>query len=535
MPIVDMERLKRSGQRFANGFSPGQKVISVLAIAGLGFALFTFTKWAATTDYAPLYSNLDSSDASDITAELDARGVSYELSNGGATILVPRADVYQTRIDLSAKGMPNGGDGYALLDDKSGSITQSEFSQRVDYQRAVQTELANTIMAMDGVRAATVNLTLPSDDPFVGADQEQAKAAVLLDLGSAGMDAEQTQAVVHLVSSSVADLTPDSVTVTDTQGNVLAAPGGDDSLQSSQNLAKTAAYETALAGKIEAMLAKSLGPGHATVAVTAEMNFDQSIEERTTSTPNVDATGAPIPESASEKETQYVGPGNNTTGVLGPDGTPTGGATTDVSFLETDRQVNNAFNTTIQTIENAGGDLERLNVAVMVDRDKVPGGVAALTELISTAAGIDTARGDTLAVQPAVFDEKVQAAVEQQITAAETGSSATDMLGIARYLLTLLIVGLVLFFAWRAVKRAQLAMGPTRVPLDLAALEAAGYSVPALAELGSIHEAMNALPERPTPLEPQRSSVEHEVTDLIDRQPEEVAQTLRSWLADRRA
>jgi flagellar M-ring protein FliF len=526
--------MRRAGQRFATGFTPGQKVLSVLAVAGLALGIVTFTKWAAATDYAPLYSDLDSRDAADITSELDSQGVGYKLANGGSTIMVPKNDVYQARLDLSAKGLPSSGDGYALLDDGN-SITQSEFSQRVDYQRAVQTELSNTIMAMDGVRAATVNITLPSDDPFVGAEEPTAKAAVLLDLGNAGLAAEGTQAIVHLVSSSVADLSPDAVTVTDTAGNVLAAPGGDDALASSQNLAKTAAYETAMASKIEALLAKSLGPGHATVAVTAAMDFSTSTESTIENTPAVDDAGNPIPSVSEDETTRYTGPGNNTTGILGLDGQPiAGGSDQQIVFDETKSRAENFATSVERVVENPGGEVESVSIAVMVDEEKVTGGTTAITELVRAAAGIDTTAGDTVTVQAMPFDESVQEAVAAQLSGAKSTASTDQLMGIVRYAATLGIVGLVLLLAWRAVKRAQLSMGPLRVPLDLAQLEAAGYGT-TLGELTALNEAMGALPEPPRQLEPLRSPVEQEITDLIDRQPDEVAQTLRSWLADRRA
>lgn len=535
MPIIDVERLKRGGQKFANGFTPGQKVLSVLAVAGLAFGIFAFTNWAATTDYAPLYSNLDSRDAADITTELDSLGVTFELADGGATIMVPRDAVYQTRLDMSSKGLPTGGDGYALLDKNGGSITQSEFSRRVDYQRAVQTELSNTIMAMDGVRAATVNITLPTDDPFVGSEEPTAKAAVLLDLGSGALNPESTQAVVHLVSSSVADLSPDAVTVTDTKGNVLAAPGTDDALTSNQNLARTSAYETAMAAKIEGMLARSLGPGKATVVVTAGINYDKSEETSREFTPELDADGNPIDDKSSTQDEEYLGSSDGQgAGALGP-GTPTGDTQTPVSYKnsQADREV--LADEVLSVTQRAGGKIERLSVAVMVDEEAVAAGTGALTELISTAAGIDTARGDTITVQAAKFNNDVQDAVAAQLSGAKAGANQDQMLGLARYVATLLIVGLVLFIAWRSVKRAQLAMGPTRVPLDLVELEASGLSTGAFGELAGINAALHAIGDGPRQLEPQHSPVEREIAELIDRQPDEVAQTLRSWLADRRA
>lgn len=542
MPIVDVDRLKRGGQKFANGFTPGQKVLSVLAIAGLGLGIMAFTKWAATTDYAPLYSNLDSGDAADVTTELQAKGVKYKLSDGGGTILVPKNVVYQTRIDLSGKGLPSGGDGYALLDRKGGSITASEFSQRIDYQRAVQTELSNTIMEMDGVSAASVNITLPDDSPFVGSDEPKAKAAVLLDLGSVSLSAERTQAIVHLVSSSVADLSPDAVTVTDTQGNVYAAPGADDALSSNQNLARTSAYETAMAGKLEDMLARSLGAGHATVVVTADMNFDKAKEISESVTPELDpTTNQPLAVASETKDEEFNGPGGGSTGILGLDGTPLAPTdSTPISYKNSEERLESMFDRVTTETERAGGEVEKLSVAVMVDEKVVPGGTAALTELISTAAGIDTAsRPDTITVQAVPFDEDVQKAVAAQLSGAKGAAAQTQTLGLVRYVATLLIVALVLFFAWRSVKRAQLAMGPMRIPLDLTEFDAFGRPLAVSNTAGELNsglsEAISSLPEPPRALEPQRSPVEQEITDLIERQPDEVAQTLRSWLADRRA
>ncbi len=541
MPIIDVDRLKRGGQQFASGFTPGQKVLSVLAMAGLGLGLFAFTQWAATTEYAPLYSGLDQRDAADITSELDSQGVAYKLENGGTSILVPKNDVYQTRLNLSSQGLPSGGDGYALLDKKGNSITASEFSQRIDYQRAVQTELANTIMAIDGVRAATVNLTLPDNDSFVGADEQQAKAAVLLDLGTGNLTSESTQAVVHLVASSVANLSPDAVTVTDTRGQVLAAPGTNDDLATNQNLAKTASYESAMASKLEAMLTRSLGPGKASVVVTAEMNFDEVTETSDEVTPELNDDGTPRSETLVDENETFEGPGNQSSGVLGPDGSPAAATDSNISYEKNKTQSEILADRVLRQTKIAGGAVTGLNVAVMVDEKAVPDGTGELTELLSTAAGIDPARGDTIAVQATTFDEETQKALTEQITGAAGAQSQNQMLGLVRYVVTLLIVGIVLFLAWRSIKKAQAAMGPMRVALDLAELEAAGGLAglgsggAALGELGAINDAVAALPDSPRQLEPQRSPVEQEITDLIDRQPDEVAQTLRGWLADRRS
>src|SRR5947209_99784 len=125
MPIVDVDRLKRSGQKFASGFTPGQKVISVLGVVGIVLAATAFMKWSSAPTYAPLFSNLSGKDAGAITSQLQTMGVKYQLADGGATVMVPQSKLYQARVALSAKGLPANSDSFALLDNSS--ITTSEF------------------------------------------------------------------------------------------------------------------------------------------------------------------------------------------------------------------------------------------------------------------------------------------------------------------------------------------------------------------------------------------------------------------------
>jgi flagellar M-ring protein FliF len=540
MALIDVERLKRSGQKFASGFTPGQKVISVLGVVGVVLAGTMFLKWSSTPSYAPLFSNLSGKDAGDITNALDGMGVKYQLADGGKTVMVPQSQLYKTRVDLSAKGLPANSDSFALLD--NAGITTSEFVQNVDYQRAVQAELSKTLEAIHGVNAATVNLTMPSDDPFVGADGQKATAAVQLDTGGVRIGSEQVQSIVHLVASSVKNLSPDGVTVTDTSGNLLYAPGSDDAFANSQNLSRTLAFESAKKAQIEDMLAKSLGPGHATVTVSADIDYAKGQTKRTTVTPVVDPkTGKQLVASDNSDVTKYTAPPSSNAGVLGIDGKPlatsNNGPTT---YSDEKHQVSNLVDSESTTADSPGGTIKRLTASVALDQRAVPAGaVRTYQNLIATALGIDATRKDALTVQRVPMDKQTVALAKKQFENATNPSSPTtplDMLGMLRYVVTLLIVAIVLFLAWRSIKRAQLALGPMRVPLEYAALEAAGVGALGAAYAGELAATLgHELPAaEPRALEPARTSVEHDVVDLIERQPEDVAQTLRSWLADRR-
>ncbi len=538
MPIVDVERLKAGGQKFASGFTTGQKVMSVLGVAALGFGLMMFTQWSATTDYAPLYSNLNPKDTGDVAKALDGMNVPYKLSGGGNTVLVPRANLYKARVDLSSKGLPANNDGYSLLD--KGGITTSNFMQNVNYQRAVQRELANTIMAMRGVQNATVNLALPSDDPFVGADEKKTTAAVMVDTGSSPLQNEQIQAVVHLVASSVKDLAPNAITVTDTSGNLLYTGDKSAAMSSAENLSKQLAQEDALRTKLERQLSTLLGPGHFAVTVGLELDHSKSTRTSSKSTPVLDpSTNKPIAASSSDKTTRLTTEGGSSSNIGQAPGGITGEQT---EFEENSTQQNGQFNTENEEVTKAGDVIKRKTVTVSLDKSVVSDAdVPRFTAIMTVAAGIDTTRKDEIVVQAMPMDKKVQELAQSSFAktaAPKTPESPLDIMGIARYIATLLIVAIVLFLAWRSVKKAQAAMTPTRTPIDLVALEEEHLQQQhemALAA-GSIGELPSGAtrPGAPKAIESSRSSIELEVVDLIERQPEEVAQTLRSWLADRR-
>src|SRR5947209_15401113 len=155
MAGVNVDQLRRKASQAMAGFSTGQKVVTGLAVVALIAGGMLFSGWASKPTYVPLFTNLQPSDAAAITQKLTSSKVPYQLGDGGSSVLVPQNQVYQQRLNLSAQGLPTGGNqGYSLLD-KQG-ITTSEFQQRVDFQRAMEGELSKTIGAIDGVGAATV-------------------------------------------------------------------------------------------------------------------------------------------------------------------------------------------------------------------------------------------------------------------------------------------------------------------------------------------------------------------------------------------
>src|SRR5688572_24722971 len=264
--------MERARSTFST-ISLGQRVVIGLLLVGLLLGGFFFFRWITAPTQAPLFSNLASADASAIVDELNAAGVAYELTDGGQTIMVAKDAVYDLRLSMSGKGLPAGQDtGYALLDEQG--ITTSEFQQQTTYQRALEGELSKTLESLAGVRAAVVHVALPKDEVFV-TEQSKPTASVLLDLApGTTLSGEQIQAVTNLVSSSVQDMDPEQVTVADSTGRMLSAPGtgitaaaGDARSQVEQE------YEARLAANAQRILDQVLGPNRAIVSVRADVDL----------------------------------------------------------------------------------------------------------------------------------------------------------------------------------------------------------------------------------------------------------------------
>jgi flagellar M-ring protein FliF len=240
-------------------------------------------------------------------------------------------------------------------------------------------------------------------------------------------------------------------------------------------------------------------------------------------------------QTTSEKLNQNGAAGTN--GVLGPgnNGTGTGSTGGPTSYTKDTSTSKNALDTQQITADTPPGTVKKLSVSVLLDDAKVPD-KNALTSVwqpqIAAAAGINTARDGAIAQAVQVTAVPFDADVLKQATAATPAAAGGNaMFDLVKHVLTLMMIGLILFFAWRAIKKAEENRTPLRVPIDLRELESPGAL--ALAGVGGGGAAVAAAPRRA--VEPPPQTIEGEITDLIERQPDEVAQTLRSWLADRRA
>jgi flagellar M-ring protein FliF len=520
-----------------NGFSTAQKVIGALLVVGIGIAALAFGRWVTAPTYAPLFSNLAGSDASAIVDKLDADGVKYQLTNGGTTVLVPKDVVYAERVKLSGAGLPSSSDGgYSLLD-KQG-VTASQFQQQVTYQRALEGELAKTVEAIDGVSSAVVHLAIPQKDVFLDA-QSKPSASVLVSMkpGSTLTD-EQVQSVVHLVASSIEGMDASDVTVVDGKGNLLSTKGsgaagtvgsGTDSADQ-----VTAGYESREAAQLQAVLDRIVGPNRAVAQVNAQLQFDDV--NTTTERVYTDKQAKPLAESTTT-EKYSGGAGSTASGVLGTDNiaVPSGSAGGG-KYTKKTTTVNNAESKITEKRTAAPGSLLHQSVSVVVDSKATGVNLTNLTSAISAAAGIDPKRGDTISVTQMPFDTSAAAQAAVELKKADAAQKKAQLFGYAKKGVIGLGVAVVLLFLFLSFKKkAGQASAQELLQLDLVEQRATA-ALPGAAERQAL-DAAGTVPALesgtgPTPATPQRRK--DDVLALVERQPDEVAELLRGWLADRR-
>ena len=529
--------IAKRGTRLFGSFTAGQKAVTIIGIIALAVGGFAFSTWASTPTYAPLFSNLSSADASAIVDKLASTGTPYQLADGGATILVPQTQVYDARLKMAGAGLPAQSDsGYSLLD-KQG-LTTSDFMQNVDYQRALEGELSKTIKSISGVQAAAVHLALPQKDVFANnAQKPTASVLVTTTLGKT-LSGEQVQSVVHLVAASVVGLDPNQVTVADSTGAVLSTGGGQaTSTAGSTRNQQTSQFEQRMNDALQQMLVSVVGPGHAVVKTTADLDYDQTATKTQTYVAPSPSTQALSQSTTNET---YTGTGSAVGGVLGPDNIQVpGGAGGAGTYSHSTNTQDNAVGMVTETRDSAPGNVRRLSVAVLLDSTTAKNvDLAQVQKLVSSAAALSTARGDTIAVSAMPFDQtQAENAKKEQSSAAKVAGQA-QLMSMAKTLGLAMAIALLVFLAWRASRKGRKS---DLSDSENAALERIQAVLEKRESAGAIGDGTGGPAAISANGEPEAGDSlaligrHQDITDMVDKQPDEVAQLLRGWLAERRA
>lgn len=430
----------------------GGAAVLLIAVVGVSF-------WVTTTKSAVLFSGLSPEDAAAIGQKLDADRVTYELSANGTTILVPEDRVLKVRMNLAVAGLPQGaGKGYELFDQMS--LGASPFQQNLNYIRAVQGELARTIMQLEPVAHARVHIVQPDPTPFIRDKEAVTASVVIRTKPNQSLTRRTTAGIVALVAGSVKGLTQDNVTIVDSDGLELSERRDAKSgLASSDQLEYQRDVEGNLATKAQEILSRLLGPGRAVVRVTAEMSFRrvkeqsekvdpegravtrESITSSKTTTPA--ATKGPAGAVANVPPGQNAGPANN-------------GSTKQDETTESEYAVSRDNSHT----EENQAKIDRLTVAVILvpptgSDDADPEEALGITaeearELVKQAVGYKDGRDQIQVSVGRAAEGPMDIAIDQQIVANQQWDNYIKLVKASALVIAILAGGTMLVMLFRS-------------------------------------------------------------------------------------
>ncbi len=398
--------------------------------------------WGQQPSYRVLFANYSDRDGGAIVAALQQMNVPYQVADGGGAILVPEKQVHDVRLKLASQGLPKGsGVGFELMENQK--LGTSQFLEQVNFQRALEGELARTIQSLANVQSARVHLAMPKASVFLR-DQQKPTASVMLNLHPGRpLEPQQVSAIVHLVASSVPELPVAGVTVVDQGGNLLSEndrPKSSNQLDPSQ-LKYVDEIQQAIARRIESILTPVVGQQNVRAEVSAEIDFSTSEQAAESYRPNQTPESTAI-RSQHQSESQNTGSAN-AGGVPGAlSNTPPQPATAPVtnppqqpaqaaaaqppSSRQKDSTVNYELDKTLRVTQQPMGGVKRLSVAVVVNHrtelDKQGKPVTralsetektAITDLVKEAMGYNKERGDTLNVLNSAFVRNVPEAAPE--------------------------------------------------------------------------------------------------------------------------
>ncbi len=401
---------------FLKALTIRQKVLLAGSAAIVGFAVWFFVRLMGGADYKPLFVGLSPADAQSLGQKLSAQNISFQLSTDGTSIMVPADQLDKARVGVASQGpLTSGRLGFELFDKPNWS--GSDFSEKVNYQRALEAELERTIQTMDGVEAVRVHLVIPHESLF--SDRERpAKAAVVLKLRSQRMAEQIGPSIANLISSAWDDLSPQNVTVVTTDGQM---PGAMHSSYG-ESTGGSGDLETVLAEKVVQVLTPIVGTDHVRSSVSIE--YDPTSGESTQDTYDPNSTVVLSSQTSQENSADMQPSGIPGTPSNAPNAPPSGAAanqTETTGNSEGIRSENKTFavsHTTRHLIEPPGR-IKRIAAAILVDdvvetkmtdgkpaevrRKRTPDEIKQIEGLSKAALGWDSGRGDQISVEEITF------------------------------------------------------------------------------------------------------------------------------------
>ena len=468
MPSFD--QLQKQTTDFISGLSVTQRVwLGVSALLTLA-VLAAFAHFISTPDYVPLMTAMEPADAQALGAKLAAKNIPYQIAADGKGVNVPSDKLDSSRMEVASDGMPHSGRmGFELFDKLNWG--QTEFDEKVNYQRALEGELERSIQTLRDVESARVHLVMSADSVFV--DRERAaKASVILRLRSGRLSEDTQMGIARLVSGAVDNLSPENVTVVDANTNRSLGKAKHGDLVADASVEQE--YTARLLQTVEPVV------GAQRVRASVNVEYDPTSTEESQET--YDPKSAVV--VASQMSQEQVGGGLASGGVPGTSSNvpaENGAKPAVVKASEEDADATQvsksesntyAVNKVIRHIVEPAGRIRRISAALLVDdatevkqengkrtevrRKRTPEELKQIENLAKAAIGVDVARGDTLTVQNLAFDQNPAEELGKPSLAERVRITLNDWSSIVRYAALIVLFLLVYSLLLKPLKKQLL-------------------------------------------------------------------------------
>jgi flagellar M-ring protein FliF len=516
-----MDPLREQIRAFLSKLTLAQKILIAGSAVGAIVAILTLVNVMSKPTYVTLFANLNAQDASKIVERLKGKKIPYQLDDVGRTIMVPKEQLYDLRLSMAGEGLLQTSTvGYEIFDKTN--LGASDFVQKLNYRRALEGELARTILTIDEVEGARVHIVIPEKALFKE-DQKEPTSSVVLKLRSGKISPENIDGIGRLVASSVEGLNSKNVSIMDSHGNVLSSNTQSNSLAalSSTQYELQHKVEIYLARQAQSLLDGVVGPSNSIVRVTADLNFNQ-VEQ---TVEKYDPDGQVIrSEQSTEERTPKV------------DSLPPGTRTNAITNYEIGK--------TLEHIVSGTGNVNRLSIAVLINgkqkKTEVNGKqetqilprtadeITQLTDVVKKAVGFDARRNDEISFVNLPFDNRL--ADEQFMQKQDIVPTDTNM---QRYVIIAAMLGaVVILFLLIGRLKSRRVVGPVGQYLDVR--ESYMQDAQKALEHATVEKkVIPPLPEAEVPLEVlHREERRARVMDYVREKPSDTSKVVKLWLTE---